>query len=270
MTSLYSVVIKGGGEIATAVAHKLYKSGFKVAITEVESPSMVRRKVCFANCVYEKEWQVEGVPSILVNNYCDIIKEQSIGRIPVIIDPECKIKDYIFPSILIDGILAKTNCGTTIKDAPIVIGLGPGFTAGIDVHSVIETQRGHDLGRVILKGSAALNTGIPGEIQGYSVERILRAPACGIVKNYLDIGCLVEKGDVVCEVNGIAVCANIKGVVRGLIKNGITVSKNDKIGDIDPRGIIQFCSTISDKGRCIAGGVLEAIYSFKFKEENNL
>lgn len=261
MTSIYSVLIKGGGEIATAVAHKLHRCGFKVVITELEKPRMVRRNVCFANCIYKNIWSVEGVTSVLINNYFDIEKEQNFGRIPVVIDPDCKSKDYIKPYVIIDGILAKKNMGTTINDAPIVIGLGPGFTAGFDVHSVIETQRGHDLGRVILKGSAKVDTGIPGEILGYTVERVLRAPADGVIHNILDIGCLVEKKDVICEIGGIPVSPNIKGVLRGLIQDGMYVYKNDKIGDIDPRGIIQYCSSISDKGRCIAGGVIEAIYA---------
>ena len=263
MSYLNSVLIKGGGEIATAVAHKLHRCGFKVVITEIERPSMVRRKVCFANCIYEKTWSVEGVTSVLINNYSDIENQLDMGRIPVIIDAACKTKNYMNPSIIIDGILAKKNLGTSINDASMVIGLGPGFIAGFDVHSVIETQRGHDLGRVILKGSAALDTGIPGDILGYNVERVLRAPAPGITKNVLEIGCLVEKDDVICEVNGIPVSTSIKGVVRGLIQEGIQVNKNDKIGDIDPRCIIQYCNTISDKGRCIAGGVLEAIYSLQ-------
>lgn len=257
MFSKHCVIVKGGGDLATAVAHKLFRAGFPVIITELEKPMMVRRTVSFANCIYEKEWTVEGITSVLANEerVDQILKD---GKIPVVIDPTCAIRHKVKPTIIVDAILAKRNLGTQIQDAPIVIGLGPGFTAREDVNVVIETNRGHDLGKLIFEGKAAPNTGVPGDIRGYTTQRVLRSPCEGPVKNKVEIGSMVKIGDVICTVNQEAVYAQIDGVVRGLIKDRLNVSLNDKIGDIDPRGIIKYCNTISDKGRNIAGGVLEA------------
>lgn len=257
MFSKHCAIVKGGGDLATAVAYKLFRSGFPVIITELENPMMVRRTVSFANCIYEKEWTVEGVTSVLTEEGVDPILKD--GKIPVVIDPLCNIRQKKKPSIIIDAILAKKNLGTRIDDAPIVIGLGPGFSAGEDVHAVIETNRGHDLGKIIFDGKAAPNTGVPGDIKGYTTQRVLRSPCEGIVRNKVEIGSMVNTGDIICTVNGIAVHAQISGVVRGLIKDGLNVSLNVKIGDIDPRGEIKYCNAISDKGRNIAGGVLEAV-----------
>ena len=258
MFSKHCVIVKGGGDLATGVAHKLFRAGFPVIITELEKPMMVRRTVSFANCIYEKRWTVEGVTSVLTNGdgVEQLLKDR---KIPVLIDPSCNIREKIKPSIIVDAILAKRNLGTGIKDAPIVIGLGPGFTAGEDVDAVIETNRGHNLGKIIFSGKAAPNTGVPGEIKGYTTQRVLRSPCQGIVKNQVEIGSMVKIGDIICTVNEVAVNAQIDGVVRGLIKSGLNVALNDKIGDIDPRGELKYCNIISDKGRNIAGGVLEAI-----------
>ncbi|QEK13063.1 EF2563 family selenium-dependent molybdenum hydroxylase system protein [Crassaminicella thermophila] len=259
MFSKYIVIIKGGGDIATAVAYKLFRAGFKVIITELEKPMMVRRTVSFANCIYEKEWTVEGVTSAFAEKEKDIERILKSGKIPVFVDPACKILEKIQPTILIDAILAKKNCGTQITDAPIVIALGPGFTAGLDVDAVIETNRGHQLGRILFEGKADANTGVPGPIKGYTIERVLRAPCMGIVKNHVEIGDFINKGERICSVGDLVVNAEIDGVVRGLIKDGLFVKKNEKIGDIDPRKDKKYCSLISDKGRNVAGGVLEAI-----------
>lgn len=248
--------------MASAVAHRLFRAGFQVIMTEVKKPSMVRRHVSFGNCVYENSWQVEGVKSKLVRDLSEIWDVLAQGQIPVLIDAECKISQVLNPKVIVDAILAKKNTGTTIKDAPIVIGLGPGFEVGKDVHVIIETMRGHNLGRVILKGSAQKNTGTPGPIQGITNERVLRAPRAGIVKNFLDIGNLVKKGEIICKIQEQAVPAKIDGVLRGLIHDGLTVVSGQKLGDIDPRGQVTHCNTISDKGRTISGGVLEAILFF--------
>lgn len=258
MFSKHCIIVKGGGDLATAVAHKLFRSGFPVIITELEKPMMVRRTVAFANCIYEKEWTVEGVTAVLTDEegVDQIVKD---GKIPVVIDPSCKICQKKRPTVIVDAILAKKNLGTKIDDAPIVIALGPGFTVGEDVNAVIETNRGHDLGKIILNGEAAPNTHIPGDIKGYTTQRVLRSPCEGIVKNQGEIGSMVKKGDIICTVNGVAVHAQIDGVVRGMIKDGLRVHVNTKIGDIDPRGEDKYCNTISDKGRNIAGGVLEAV-----------
>jgi xanthine dehydrogenase accessory factor len=257
--SKYTIVIKSGGDLATAVAHKLFRVGFPVIITELDNPMMVRRTVSFANCIYEKEWTVEGVTSVLADSVSRVKEVLKEGKIPVIIDPKCNILEELKPSVLIDGILAKKNCGTKITDAPIVIALGPGFTAKVDVDIVIETQRGHELGKIIYEGKAIANTGIPGDIKGYTSERVLRSSCSGFVKNHVDIGSYVEVGETICSVDGSLVKAQIKGIVRGLIHQGLFVKKNEKLGDIDPRGEKKYCQIISEKGRNIAGGVLEAI-----------
>lgn len=260
MLSKMRVIIKGGGDLATAVAHKLFRAGFPVLITEISQPMVVRRSVAFANCVYEKEWTVEGVTAKLANGIEEAEEIMKGKMIPVFIDPECRIRQEIQPTVIVDAILAKKNCGTELTDAPIVIGLGPGFTAGEDVHAVIETQRGHNLGRVILQGKAAPNTGIPGNIGGYAAERVFRAPCQGVVTNYVEIGSRVMPGDILCWVDGWPVTAEIGGIVRGIIHDGIRVEEKEKLGDIDPRGIEEYCYTISDKGRTIAGGVMEVIF----------
>ncbi|GAA0181696.1 selenium-dependent molybdenum cofactor biosynthesis protein YqeB [Clostridium sediminicola] len=259
MFSKYTVIIKSGGDLATAVAHKLFSVGFSVIITELDNPMMVRRTVSFANCVYEKEWKVEGVTAVLAHNTQDVKKILGQGKIPVVIDAKCSISQELKPTVIIDGILAKKNRGTKITDAPIVIGLGPGFTAGEDVDMVIETQRGHKLGKIICKGQAIANTGIPGNIMGYTSQRVLRSSCKGIVKNFVDIGSNVETGQTICSVDGEDVVAEIRGIVRGLIHDGLFVKNKEKLGDIDPRGEKEYCYIISEKGRNIAGGTLEAI-----------
>ena len=261
------VLIKGAGEMASAVAHRLYRSGFQVVMTEVEKPLMVRRHVSFGNCAFEGSWQVEGVKSELVIDLRGIRSALAQGKIPVLIDEKCQISQALSPKVIVDGILAKRNTGTTIKDAPVVIGLGPGFEAGKDVHVVIETMRGHDLGRVILEGAAQKNTGTPGPIQGITGDRVLRAPRAGVVRNIFNIGSLIKKGDIIGSVGDQPFLAKIDGVLRGLIHDGITVKAGQKIGDIDPRGQVDYCNTISDKGRTISGGVLEAIL-FLLKDVN--
>jgi xanthine dehydrogenase accessory factor len=258
MFSKHYVIVKGGGDLATAVAHKLFRVGFHVVITELEKPMMVRRKVSFANCIYESEWTVDGITSVMTDadGLDRVLKD---GKIPVLIDPSCNISKQIQPLIIIDAILAKRNLGTQLKDAPVVIGLGPGFIAGEDVNAVIETKRGHNLGRIIFCGAAEPNTGVPGDIKGYTTQRILRSPCEGIVKNQVEIGSVVKQGDIICSVNGEEVNAQIDGIVRGLIETNSNVSLGEKIGDVDPRSDVEYCTTISDKGRSIAGGVLEAV-----------
>ncbi|MCR4431130.1 MAG: selenium-dependent molybdenum cofactor biosynthesis protein YqeB [Tepidanaerobacteraceae bacterium] len=262
MFSDYKVVIKGGGELASAVAHRLHQCGFPVIITEIDQPRMERRYVSFGNSIYENIWTVEGATSKLITFDENINEVLSQDLIPVIIDPECNIAKKIHPTILIDGILAKKNTGTSIDDAPIVIGMGPGFTAGKDVHAVIETNIGHYLGMVILDGTSQSNTGIPWNISGYTHERVFRAPKDGILKNCVDIGDMVVKDDTLCFIDDIPVKANISGVIRGIMHNNLPVKIGEKLGDIDPQGKKEYCFTISDRGRTISGGVLEAVLYF--------
>lgn len=180
------------------------------------------------------------------------------NRIPVIVDPFCKCRNEVHPSALIDATLAKKNLGTSIKDAPLVI-VGPGFEAGIDAHLVVETNRGHRLGRLIMEGSAEPNTGAPGSVLGHISDRVLRAPAEGIWQTHMDIGDTVQKGDLVGDVEGKPVRSAINGIIRGLIHPGLTVKNGLKIGDIVPRPQRENCFTISEKALAIAGGVLEGI-----------
>lgn len=258
------VLIRGAGEMASGVAHRLHRSRFKICLLEIEHPLAVRREVSFCEALYEGEKEVEGVRAKRVLNPGKIRPTWAEGKIPLLIDPGGKeTREYLRPNVLIDAIIAKRNLGTRMSDAPFVIGLGPGFTAGKDVHVVIETNRGHNLGRMILEGSAEADTGIPGEIGGFSVERVLRASKSGLFHPRKSIGYRVDKGEVVAVVDDSSVVAEISGVVRGLLREGIEAKKGMKVGDIDPRGKRELCSAISEKARAIGGGVLEAIL-FRF------
>jgi len=253
------VLVRGGGDLASGVAWRLHHSGFKVVITEIAEPLAVRRKVAFCEAVYEGQSVVEGVKAVLVKELRQVDKAWDQGFIPVLVDPGAQSRRSIKPEVIVDAILAKENLGTSAKDAPLVVALGPGFEVGKDAHFVVETNRGHKLGRLLTSGSAAPNTGVPGPVQGITSHRVLRAPASGPWRNALDIGDMVKKGDVIGTVQGEALYATIDGALRGLIHTGITVSTGLKIGDIDPRGKKEFCFTISEKALAIAGGVLEGI-----------
>jgi xanthine dehydrogenase accessory factor len=253
------VVIKGGGDLATGVAHRLHRAGMQVVVTELAQPTVIRRAVAVASAVYEGRVEIEGLVARLARNDEEIRAALAAGEVPVVIDPRAEVIPRLCPTAVVDAIVAKRNTGTRITDAPIVIGLGPGFTAGVDVHAVIETNRGHNLGRVILSGSAEPDTGIPGPTMGYTVERVLRAPCAGLFKGERRIGDPVQAGERVASVAGQPVVANISGVLRGLLADGLTVRAGMKVGDVDPRGVREHCFTISDKARAIGGGVLEAI-----------
>ncbi len=253
------VVLRGGGDLATGIAHKLFRSGFKILILEIERPTMVRRTVSFGDAIFDGQAIVEGVKAIRAYKTEEIFQIWNEGCIPIIVDKECEILDEIEAKILVDATLAKRNLGTHKEMAPITVGVGPGFSAGVDVDIVIETSRGHDLGKLIFEGCAKPDTGVPGEILGYGKERVLRSPCDGIIENLLEIGDMVKKEQVVAYVNKEAVKATIDGVLRGLIKNELKVKRGLKIGDIDPRGEKEYCFTISDKARAIGGAVLEAI-----------
>jgi xanthine dehydrogenase accessory factor len=253
------VGIRGGGDLASGVAWRLFQSGFKVFITEIARPLAVRRKVAFCEAVYDGHAEVEGVEAVLIPKPEDVYTIWDQGKIPLLVDPQCETKRIIAPQVIVDAILAKKNLGTTIADAHLVIALGPGFEAGKDAHFVVETNRGHNLGRLITSGTAEPNTGVPGIVQGITSERVLRAPVDGEWQNALDIGDDVKRGDVVGAVNRVSVEAQIDGVIRGLIRSGIDVHKGLKLGDIDPRANKEFCYTISEKSRALGGTVLEGI-----------
>ncbi len=256
--SLFKILIKGGGDLATGVAARLFHAGFPVAITELPAPTMVRRAVCFGSAVYEGEITVEDLTAVRVE-MDDIDTCLAQGKIPVVIDPAAETLTRWRPRVLIDAIIAKRNTGTRITDAPLVIALGPGFIAGQDCHYVIETNRGHWLGRIISQGAAQTNTNTPGAVKGQTKSRVLRAPAAGNVIPRAAIGDTVQAGQLIAKVNGHPVHAPFDGVLRGLVHPNVTVTPGYKIGDVDPRGVREHCFTISEKSLAIGGGVLEAI-----------
>jgi xanthine dehydrogenase accessory factor len=253
------VVVKGGGDLATGVAHRLHRVGMKVVVTELAQPTVIRRAVAFASAAFEGEVTVEKVVARRVQDATQALALLSEGAIPVLVDSQASVVWELKPTVVVDAIIAKRNTSTQITDAPVVVALGPGFTAGLDAHAVIETNRGHDLGRVILEGQAAPDTGIPGPVMGYTSQRVVRAPGEGVFRGVKAIGDTVEAGDIVARVEGQPVLAPISGVLRGLLADGLVVKEGMKVGDVDPRGVREHCFTISDKARAIGGSVLEAI-----------
>ncbi len=263
------VVVRGGGDLASGVVHRLIMSGFQVIILEIEKPTVIRRTVAYAEAVFAGTATVESIKARKVKNVAEAFQCLEAGIIPILIDPAGEYLPEIKPKIIVDAILAKRNLGTHRDMAPIVIGLGPGFCAGEDVDAVIETNRGHNLGRVFLEGSAEPDTGVPGVIGGFDYQRILRAPADGVIRNVREICTNVKCGDIIAYVDDMPVISSLDGVLRGLITDGLPVKTNLKIGDVDPRCKIEYCYSISDKARAIGGGVLEAILYFLSKESEN-
>jgi len=255
------VLIKGAGDLATGVAARLYRCGFPVVMTELPNPLMVRRTVAFGEAVYETEVLVEGIRARRADDVAAARSAIAQGKIPVLVDPETRCLAELAPAVLVDAIMAKSNTGTHLTDAPVVVALGPGFIAGVDCHVVVETNRGHRLGRAIYQGSAEPDSGEPGLIGGKTWERILRAPVDGVVDSRAAIGERVEEGQTVAKVADRSVVALTGGVLRGLVRSGTTVPAGLKIGDVDPRIEPSHCFLISEKAFAIAGGVLEAILS---------
>jgi len=253
------ILIKGAGDLASGVAYRLMRSGFAVVMTELPAPSMVRRTVSFGEVVYSGETKIEGITARRANTAQEAQELVEGGFIPVLVDPEARARQILRPQVLVDAIMAKVNTGTAMSDAPLVIALGPGFTAGNDCHAVIETNRGHWLGRVIYQGQAEPNTGRPGQVKGYTSDRVLRAPAAGKLIPLAQIGDVISQGQLVATVNGHEIRAPFDGVLRGLIHPNVELTAGLKVGDLDPRANRHHCFTISDKSLAIAGGVLEAI-----------
>ena len=253
------VLIRGAGDLASGIALRLFHAKMEVIMTDLPRPTAIRRTVCFSQAIVHGETTVEDVTAKRAASpeaALDILKT---GCIPVLADPEGACIPVLKPDAVVDAILAKKNLGTKITDAPVVVGVGPGFTAGVDCHAVVETMRGHYLGRVIHEGSAIPNTGIPGLIGGFAGERVLRAPADGVFHQLLDIGAQVKMGDVAATVDGQPMVCTLDGVLRGILADGTPVFKGMKAGDIDPRCEIRHCYCASDKALAVGGGVLEAV-----------
>jgi xanthine dehydrogenase accessory factor len=255
------ILVRGGGDLASGVIYRLYRAGFPVIVTELETPILVRRAVSYGAAVYTGEMAVEGVMARRARDAQDARQLLALGCIPVLVDAEGACLRTLEPPIIVDARMAKINLGTQQHDAPLVVALGPGFTAGLDCHAVIETNRGHNLGRALYTGAAEPDTGEPGIVDGKTHSRVLRAPAPGYVRPEAAIGDFIQPGQVIAWVSGQALTAPFAGVLRGLIHERVFVQSGMKIGDLDPRAKREHCFTISDKSLAIGGGVLEAVLS---------
>lgn len=253
------VLIRGGGEMATGVAAALFRAGIRPVLAEIEAPRAIRRTVSFAEAVRLGRMQVEGITAMLTTR--DNLSQAQAGScVPVVVDPTCELRFVYHPEVLVDATMSKRNAGGTRADwAPLVIGLGPGFSAPQDCHVVVETQRGHFLGRFYDRGGAAPDTGVPAELAGFSARRVVRSPVAGTIEPLVEIGTAVREGERLARVRGVGVPAPISGQLRGLMSAGVMVSEGEKVGDIDPSGRSENCSYISDKARHIGLGVLAAI-----------
>jgi xanthine dehydrogenase accessory factor len=254
-----TVVIKGGGEIASAIAHRLTRSGFLVCMTEVPLPLAVHRGSTYCEAVFDGEKTVEGLTAKLAGSFEQVEQIWKEGKIPVIVDPETKIKDFIKPQVLVDATILKNNTSTKIDDAPLVIGVGPGFHAGKDVHLIVESHHDENLGKVLTRGTALPNTGIPLSIGGYVHERAFHANRDGKFTALKELGDMLKPGDIIGDVDGEPLVAQIGGVLRALLRSSIYVKKGTKLAEIDPEATAEVCFIIRGKMRAIAGGVLEAI-----------
>lgn len=258
----YRVAVKGGGDLGTGVAYRLYQAGFAVVVLERARPLAIRRRVAFAQAVYEGAITVEGVTARWVTTPEEALALLPRREVPVLVDEDGASLPRLRPAVLVDATLCKRDPTTRIGDAPFVVGLGPGFQVGVHAHAVVETQRGHYLGRVYWRGQALPDTGEPGEIAGQARLRVLRAPVAGRFQALRRIGDRVRAGEVVAEVAGHPIRAPFDGVLRGLLADGLTVPQGMKVGDVDPRGVVEHCFTISDKALAVGGGVLEAVCAY--------
>jgi xanthine dehydrogenase accessory factor len=254
-----TVVVRGGGDLATGVIQKLWHAGFRVAVLEIPAPMAIRRTVALCSAVTQGSYRVEDVTAVLVKDPGECAAVWQADQIPILIDPQAQSLTALHPTILVDAVIAKRNIGTFKHMAPVTIALGPGFSAPEDADVVIETMRGHRLGRLILEGAAMPDTGVPGNLGGKSAERVVHAPAGGVVRLRHEIGDLVRAGELLFEVDDTPVYSKLDGTLRGLIPNGSVIPKGLKCADVDPRPASEVdCYTISDKARCLGGSVLEA------------
>lgn len=254
------IVVRGAGDLATGTICRLHRCGFRLLVLETARPRAIRRTVSLSEAVYEGSQTVEGTTCVLTDKIADCSALWQAGTVPLLVDPEGECIHHLHPLGIVDAILLKQRCRAQIDQAPITIGLGPGFTAGKDVHAVIETARGHDLGRVLYEGSARPNTGVPGSIDGFTRERVIYAAETGILTVIRDIGARVEQGELIARIGDAPVLAPITGRVRGMLRPGYEVPRGMKIADIDPRiDEPDNCRSVSDKARAVSGGVVEAL-----------
>ncbi|MBM6756272.1 EF2563 family selenium-dependent molybdenum hydroxylase system protein [Collinsella tanakaei] len=256
------VYMRGAGDLASGIALRLHRAGMDVVMADIAEPTCIRRTVAFSEAIRCSEARVEDACARLAATPDEARSIMTPGDIAVMVDPAAERVAELAPDAVVDAILAKRNLGTTMDMAPVVIGVGPGFTAGVDCHAAVETKRGHYLGRALYEGSPIPNTGIPGIIAGVGADRVLRAPADGPFECVRAIGDTVCAGEVVGRVAGEPMRATIDGVLRGLLAPGVFATRGMKAGDIDPRGDASFCTTVSDKASAVAGGVLEALLHF--------
>lgn len=255
------ILVRGGGDVATGVAIRLHRCGFDVVVTEIAQPLAVRRLVAFAEAIFAGEVSVEGVSAQRVDDAQSALRALENNRIPVLVDPEAACRRILKPVALVDGRMQKTPSTSSIDATPLVVGIGPGFRVGQNCHAVVESNRGHHMGRVYWSGSAEDDTGIPETVSNFDVDRVLRAPASGHFEGRIQLASLVQKGDVIATVEDVPLQAPFDGVLRGILHDGLEVVKGMKVGDLDPRGIPMYCYTISDKSLAVGGGVLETLLS---------
>ena len=256
-------IIKGAGDLGTGVAYRLWRAGFRILCTDLPQPLVIRRSVAFASALYDARITIDNAMAERIMYVDEAVYTWQRDGVPVIADADARSVAALQPEIVVDVVMAKQNTGTHLFDAPVVIACGPGFVAGQDCHAVIETQRGHNLGRVIRAGSAVANTGVPGNVGGADVQRVVRAPIAGMMYGRKAIGDVVKAGDIIAQIDTTIVRASLSGVLRGLLHDNVRVTENMKIGDIDPRAEVSYCSSISDKALAIGGGVLEAVFSLR-------
>lgn len=255
------VVIRGGGDLATGVAVRLQRAGFPVVVLEIEKPLAVRRLVALAEAVYAGRVVIEGIEGVRAASQGEVRPLLESGVIPVLVDAKATCLSTLRPAVIVDGRMRKAPSDLPLDTARLIIGLGPGFAAGVDCHAVIETRRGHHLGRIVRNGAASADTRIPEAVEGYAVDRVLRAPRSGVMQGLVPIGSLVRQGQPLLAVNRHEVAAPFDGALRGLLHDGLQVERGMKVGDLDPRRETQFCYEVSDKALAIGGAVLEAILS---------
>lgn len=255
------ILIRGGGDLATGVGVRLSRCGFAVVVLEIREPLAVRRLVSFAEAVYAGEIDVEGVIGRRAEDVGAAKRILLGGEVAVLVDPDAEARHVLEPSVLVDGRMLKEAVEPQMGYAPMVVGLGPGFEVGVNCHAVVETNRGHRLGRVFWEGGAEEDTGVPEPVAGYAVDRVLRAPARGVIRSRARLGTLIDQGEVIAEVGGSPLRAAFRGALRGLIHDGLRVEAGEKVGDLDPRGVVEYCYQVSDKALAVGGGVLEALLS---------